>query len=98
MRKVLSEHVVGSDRACDRLLYQMRVPNGRQRHPVHAVRKPLGGFRGDLNGEPSFARATRAEQGHQSMRTEQLADHLKLIYPTDKPGLLDRKTHRGNPY
>jgi len=83
--KVLLRKVLGEQAVWLRPIARSSAPRdqGLERAPVAPVDAVRNARR--LPGRPEWraesARATRAEQGHQPMRMEQLAGNLKLIHP-----------------
>jgi len=78
---VLQPDVLG-----DRRWHQPRIPDGRQRDEIDAVRVVAGHRRGHGDAQPGLAAAARPGQRDQVAAREQLFRLLQLAFPADEAG------------
>ena len=78
--------VLQPDALGDRRGHQSRIPDGRQRHEVNAVRVVAGHLRGQGDAQPGLAAAARPGQRDQVAALEQPFRLRQLAFPADEAG------------
>lgn len=78
----------------DRYRDERRVPDRRQRHEMHAVRKVCLGARRERDGHPRLSAPAGTGQRQQPRAVEQASSLYELILSADEAGAWARQTTR----